>query len=82
MRSAGSAGFDPSQLPDADDWGAASAGHVPQAKSVGRDPVRKGAEAIALRVAGIDACFWSAFTTRDMQGETMIAPRILGRMGW
>ena len=44
----------------------------------------KGAEDIAPRIAGVQACFWGEFTTEDAQAEGMIAPRILGiaTKGW
>jgi hexosaminidase len=47
-------------------------------KTVTWDPVPKGAEDIAPRIAGVEACFWGEFTTEDRQAEGMIAPRILG----
>lgn len=70
--------FDLAHSDDPDDWGAAWAGHVPLEKTVDWDPVPKGAEDIAPRIAGIEACFWGEFTTEDIQAEAMIAPRILG----
>ncbi len=76
--------FDLAHSPDLDDWGAAWAGFVPLEKSVAWDPVPKGAEDITPRIAGVEACFWGEFTTRDVQAEGMIAPRILGiaTKGW
>lgn len=70
--------FDLAHSPDPDDWGAAWAGFVPLEKTVAWDPVPKGAEDIAARIAGVEACFWGEFTTEDGQAEGMIAPRILG----
>ncbi len=69
---------------DPDDWGAAWAGFVALEKTVDWDPVPKGAEDIAPRIAGVQACFWGEFTTEDAQAEGMIAPRILGiaTKGW
>jgi hexosaminidase len=76
--------FDLAHTNDPDDWGAAWAGYVPLEKTVDWDPVPKGAEDIAPRVAGVEACFWGEFTTEDWQAEAMIAPRILGiaTKGW
>jgi hexosaminidase len=70
--------FDLAHSDDPDDWGAAWAGFVPLEKTVAWDPVPAGAEDIAPRVAGVQACFWGEFTTEDSQAEGMIAPRILG----
>ena len=70
--------FDLAHSDDPDDWGAAWAGFVPLEKTVEWDPVPKGAEDIAPRIAGVQACFWGEFTTEDAQAEGMIAPRILG----
>lgn len=70
--------FDLAHSDDPDDWGAAWAGFVPLEKTVEWDPVPKGAEDIAPRIAGVQACFWGEFTTEDWQAEGMIAPRILG----
>ncbi|WP_238382648.1 beta-N-acetylhexosaminidase [Tabrizicola thermarum] len=76
--------FDLAHSPDPDDWGAAWAGFVPLEKTVAWDPVPTGAEDIAPRIAGVEACFWGEFTTEDAQAEGMIAPRILGiaTRGW
>lgn len=76
--------FDLAHSDDPDDWGAAWAGFVPLEKTVDWDPVPKGAEDIAPRIAGVEACFWGEFTTEDGQAEGMIAPRILGiaTKGW
>lgn len=76
--------FDLAHTDDPDDWGAAWAGVVPLERTVAWDPVPKGAEDIAPRVAGVQACFWGEFTTEDAQAEGMIAPRILGiaTRGW
>jgi len=70
--------FDLAHSDDPDDWGAAWAGFVPLERTVDWDPVPKGAEDIAPRIAGVQACFWGEFTTEDAQAEGMIAPRILG----
>jgi hexosaminidase len=70
--------FDLAHSPDPDDWGAAWAGHLPLGKTVSWDPIPAGAEDIAPRIAGVQACFWGEFTTEDWQAEAMIAPRILG----
>jgi hexosaminidase len=76
--------FDLAHSDDPDDWGAAWAGFVPLEKTVAWDPIPKGAEDIAPRIAGVEACFWGEFTTEDSQAEGMIAPRILGiaTKGW
>lgn len=76
--------FDLAHSDNPDDWGAAWAGFVPLEKTVAWDPVPKGAEDIAPRIAGVEACFWGEFTTEDTQAEGMIAPRILGiaTKGW
>ncbi len=76
--------FDLAHSPDPDDWGAAWAGFVPLERTVAWDPVPTGAEDIAPRIAGVEACFWGEFTTEDSQAEGMIAPRILGiaTRGW
>ena len=76
--------FDLAHSDNPEDWGAAWAGFVPLEKTVAWDPVPKGAEDIAPRIAGVEACFWGEFTTEDAQAEGMIAPRILGiaTKGW
>ncbi|MBN8631417.1 MAG: beta-N-acetylhexosaminidase [Rhodobacterales bacterium] len=76
--------FDLAHTDDPDDWGASWAGFVPLEKTVAWDPVPKGAEDIAPRIVGVQACFWGEFTTEDDQAEGMIAPRILGiaTKGW
>lgn len=78
MCPAANAYFDLAHTTDPDDWGAAWAGFVPLEKTVDWDPVPQGAEDIAPRIAGVEACFWGEFTTDDRQAEGMIAPRILG----
>ncbi len=70
--------FDLAHTSDPDDWGAAWAGFVPLSATVDWDPVPEGAEDIAPRVLGVEACFWGEFTVADRQAEPMIAPRILG----
>lgn len=70
--------FDLAHTDDPEDWGATWAGVVPLEKTVAWDPVPKGAEDIAPRIAGVQGCFWGEFTTEDAQAEGMIAPRILG----
>jgi len=70
--------FDLAHSDDPVDWGATWAGVVPLEKTVAWDPVPKGAEDIAPRIAGVQGCFWGEFTTEDAQAEGMIAPRILG----
>jgi hexosaminidase len=62
----------------ADDWGAAWAAFVALEDTVAWHPVPLDAPDIAPRVAGVQGCFWSEFTTADAQLEPMLAPRILG----
>ena len=84
MCPAANAYFDLAHSDDTEDWGATWAGFVPLEKTVDWDPVPKGAEDIAPRISGVQACFWGEFTTKDAQAEGMIAPRILGiaTKGW
>lgn len=70
--------FDLAHTPDPDDWGAAWAGFVPLEKTLSWDPVPDGAEDIAPRIAGVQACLWGEVVTEDRQVEALIAPRILG----
>lgn len=63
---------------DADDWGAAWAAFVALEDTVNWQVVPAGAGDIAPRIAGVQGCFWSEFTTDDRQIEPMLAPRILG----
>ncbi|NHB78032.1 beta-N-acetylhexosaminidase [Rhodobacter sp. M37P] len=70
--------FDLAHSGDPDDWGAAWAGFVSLERTVDWDPVPAGAEDIAPRVAGVQACLWGEVIVQDDQAEAMIAPRILG----
>lgn len=70
--------FDLAHSPDPADWGATWAGILPLEKTVDWDPVPKGAEDIAPRIAGVQSCFWAEATTDDGQLDAMLAPRILG----
>ncbi len=70
--------FDLAHSPDPGDWGATWAGTVSLEKTVEWDPVPKGAEDIAPRIAGVQSCFWGEVATEDAQMEPLIAPRILG----
>ena len=70
--------FDLAHSADPTDWGARWAGFVPLEETVNWDPIPKGAEDIAPRVAGIQGTFWGEFTTADWQMQAMLAPRILG----
>lgn len=63
---------------DPGDWGASWAAVIGLEDTVAWDPVPPEAPDIAPRVAGVQGCFWSEFTTDDRQMEAMIAPRILG----
>jgi hexosaminidase len=63
---------------DPDDWGAAWAGFTPLEKTVEWDPVPEDCGDIASRIAGVQGCFWSEFTTDDGQLDAMILPRLLG----
>ncbi len=70
--------FDLAHSPDPDDWGAAWAGFVSLEKTVDWDPVPVGAEDIAERIVGVEACLWGEIVTEDWQMEALVAPRILG----
>ena len=70
--------FDLAHTPDPCDWGATWAGTITLEKTVDWDPVPKGAEDIAPRIAGVQSCFWGEVATEDNQMEPLIAPRILG----
>jgi hexosaminidase len=70
--------FDHTHTDDIDDWGATWSGIVPLESTVDWDPVPSGAEDIAHRIIGVEACFWSEFTTHDDKMEPMLAPRLLG----
>ena len=70
--------FDLAHTPDPNDWGATWAGTVSLEKTVDWDPIPKGAEDIAARVAGVQSCFWGEIVTEDGQMEPLVAPRILG----
>ncbi len=63
---------------DPGDWGAAWAAFVSLEDTVDWQVVPEGAADIAPRIAGVQGCFWSEFTTADRQMEAMLAPRILG----
>ena len=70
--------FDLAHTPDPNDWGATWAGTVSLEKTVDWDPIPKGAEDIAARVAGVQSCLWGEIVTEDDQMEPLVAPRILG----
>lgn len=70
--------FDLAHTPDPADWGAIWAGTLSLEKTVDWDPIPKGAEDIAARVAGVQSCFWGEVVTEDWQMEALVAPRILG----
>ena len=63
---------------DTKDWGAAWAAFVSLEDTVNWDPVPDDEPELADRIAGVQGCFWSEFTTADNEMEPMIAPRILG----
>lgn len=62
----------------ADDWGAKWAAFIALEDTVDWQVVPEAAPDIADRIAGVQGCFWSEFTTLDSQMEAMVAPRILG----
>lgn len=70
--------FDLAHSDDPNDWGAAWAGFVSLEQTVNWRPIPKGAEDIAHRIIGIQACLWAECITEDAQIEPMLAPRILG----
>ena len=70
--------LDMAHTPDPDDWGAAWAAFIALEDTVNWQPVPKGAEDVAHRIVGVQACFWSEFTTDDAEIEPMLAPRLLG----
>lgn len=71
--------FDMVHSSSLDDWGTAwAAPETPLEQVMAWRPVPAGAEDIADRVAGVQGCFWSEFTTTDREMEPMVAPRILG----
>lgn len=76
--------FDMAHSSSPEDWGAAWAAFVGLEDVVAWKPVPEGAEDVAHRIAGVQGCFWSEFTTEDRQLEPMLAPRILGlaNKGW
>jgi hexosaminidase len=76
--------FDMAHTASPEDWGAAWAAYVALEDVMNWKPVPAGAEDIAHKVAGVQGCFWSEFTTKDAEMEPMLAPRILGlaNKGW
>lgn len=70
--------FDLAHSADPADWGASWAGFVSLEQTVNWQPVPKGSEDVAHRIAGVEGCFWGEFTTEDWQMQAMLAPRILG----
>ena len=70
--------LDMAHTADPADWGAGWAAFVDLEEVVNWHPVPPDAPDIAARVAGVQGCFWSEFTTDDWQMEAMLAPRILG----
>jgi hexosaminidase len=70
--------FDLAHSDDPNDWGAAWAGFVSLEQTINWRPIPKGAEDIAHRIIGIQACLWAECITEDAQIEPMLAPRILG----
>lgn len=67
---------------DPDDWGASWAAFVSLRDTVDWNPVPE--PDIADRIIGVQATFWSEFTTQDAQIWPMILPRLLGvaAMAW
>jgi hexosaminidase len=70
--------FDLAHSADPEDWGAAWAGFVSLEQTVNWRPIPKGAEDVAHRIIGVQACLWTECITADAQIEPMLAPRILG----
>ncbi len=70
--------FDMAHSGDPEDWGAAWAAFIALEDTIAWSPVPEGAEDIAPKIAGVQGCFWSEFTTRDAEIEPMLAPRLLG----
>lgn len=61
-----------------DDWGAAWAAFIGLEQTIDWSPVPADAPDIAPRVIGVEATFWSEFTTQDDQIWPMLLPRLLG----
>jgi hexosaminidase len=70
--------LDMAHTSDPDDWGASWAGFIPLEQTVAWQVIPPGAEDIAPRIAGVQACYWGEFTTEDRQMQAMLAPRLLG----
>ena len=70
--------LDMAHTSDPNDWGATWAAFIALEDTVNWQPVPKGAEDVAHRIVGVQACFWSEFTTDDAEIEPMLAPRLLG----
>ena len=76
--------LDMAQTPDPSDWGATWAAIVPLSETINWDPVPDDEPELEARIIGVEGTFWSEFTTRDVEMEPMLAPRILGvaTMAW
>jgi hexosaminidase len=76
--------FDMAHSDDADDWGASWAGAIALEDTVRWQVVPEAAAEVASRILGVQGTYWGEFTTRDVQIEPMLAPRILGlaTKGW
>ena len=68
--------FDMAASDDPDGWGASWAAFVGLEDTVAWSPVPE--PDIADRIAGVQGCFWSEFTTEDAQIWPMLLPRMLG----
>lgn len=76
--------LDMAHTSDPDDWGASWAAIIGLEDTIAWEPVPEDEPELEDRIIGVQATFWSEFTTRDEEMEPMLAPRILGpaMMGW
>lgn len=70
--------FDMAHTMDSDDWGANWAANFALDETINWDPVPDNEREIESQILGVQANFWSEFTSSADQYEAMIAPRILG----
>ncbi|MBM1220925.1 family 20 glycosylhydrolase [Ponticoccus sp. SC2-23] len=76
--------LDMAHTDDPEDWGASWAAIIGLEDTIAWEPVPDDEPELEDRIIGVQATFWSEFTTRDAEMEPMLAPRILGpaMMGW
>jgi len=76
--------LDMAHTSDPEDWGASWAAIIGLKDTIAWEPVPDDEPELEDRIIGVQATFWSEFTTRDAEMEPMLAPRILGAatMGW